>query len=132
MEKTWTGSCACGAVRYEVDVDLSHGTGRCNCTWCAKTRSWGTRVKPDKFRLLDGQDAIVDYSKHEALHHPFCGRCGVRTHYWGHIPEVGGDFVTVLVSTLDAEPADLLEGPIRYFDGRNDNWWNAPNEIRHL
>jgi hypothetical protein len=32
----------------------------------------------------------------------------------------------------DIEPSELAELPVRYIDGRNNNWLSSPDETRHL
>ena len=133
-KKTYHGSCHCGAVRYEADVDLDRGTGKCNCSICWKKRYWSVGMKPADFRLIAGDDSLGDYRFNTMqAHNRFCRICGVAVYGHGHIEAIGGDFVSVSVATLDdLDPADLAAAPVRCMDGRHDNWWNEPAETRHL
>lgn len=135
MLKTYTGSCQCGVVRFEADVDISAGTGKCNCTICAKMRLWSVNATPDAFRLIAGESELTDYrGANPVAHHVFCRNCGVRPFEWVDMPNMSGSkYYNLNVACLDGVDIDeLMSAPVTFYDGLNNNWNETPAETRHL
>jgi hypothetical protein len=139
MQKTYTGSCHCGAVRFEAGFDLASGTNKCNCSICSKSRTWFSIVPGTDFRLLQGAQTLSEYQwtppgkPGPFLHFFFCKTCGVRTHARGEHESFGGVFNAVSVMALDNVDADeLAAAPVNYVDGRNDRFDQRPADIRLL
>ena len=137
--RTHSGSCHCGAFRFQADIDLSQGTSKCNCSICTKARAWFVIVKPDRFRLLSGAEAQAEYQWTPSgkpapfLHYQFCRTCGIRTPGWGEHESFGGKFYFVPVASLDhVDPDELAAAPIRYVDGRHDRFDQPPADTRLL
>ena len=120
-----TGGCHCGAVRFQVDIDLTKGGTRCNCSVCTKTSVTSSIVKPHAFALLSNPADLAAYEWGAKMStRLFCARCGVHCFGRGFLEEVGGDFVSVNLLCLDdVDPAQL---PVIYWDGRHNNWEAGP------
>lgn len=135
-KKTYRGSCQCRQITFEADIDLAAvGTGKCNCTSCFKRRWWSVRVDPESFRALGGEALMSGYKVGETKGHTgFCRGCGVVPYNWVAASEWNpSEYVSVNVAALDGvDPVELIEAPVRYYDGLHDNWWNPPAETRHL
>jgi hypothetical protein len=135
MLKTYTGSCHCGVVRFEADIDISAGTGKCNCTVCTKMRMWAANAEPENFRLVAGEASLIDYvGTNKVAHHLFCKHCGVRPFEWVDVPNLSGrKYYNINVACLDDLNVDeLMAAPITYYDGLHNNWGESPSETRHL
>ena len=95
---TYAGSCHCGKVRFEVDTDLDRVV-RCNCSMCRRRGAVMTRVEPEHFHLLSGEDDLSSYQFHtHTATHYFCRTCGI---YPFHRPRSAPNLYVVNVGCLE-------------------------------
>lgn len=92
---------------------------------------------PDALQVLTGEASLSDDQfGSSSLHHLFRRRrrrCGVRPFARGYLEVLGGDFVSINLACLDEVPDELLAGlPIRYANGRGNDWRHPPAFTRHL
>jgi hypothetical protein len=133
LTKSYKGSCHCGAVRFEADLDLTQTSYRCNCSICRRTRFWAAIAKPDGFRLLAGEADLVRYLFNTRKgEHYFCRHCGVRAFGFRNDTPVGKMYGVNIGCLEDVSDEDQSRIPITYVDGRNDRWQAAPAFFAHL
>lgn len=119
--KTYTGSCHCGAVIFELNADVKKVT-RCNCSICSKKGALHLRISAQHFDLITGKDELSLYQfETQTASHYFCKHCGI--HPFSH-PRIDPEMVSVNVRCLDNTDIDS-EFEIVDFDGRH---WQAAAE----
>jgi len=122
MLKTYSGSCHCGAVKFEADLDLTQNTYRCNCSICRRTRFWPAVAREAAFRLLAGESELTEYLFNTRKNrHYFCRHCGVRPFGVGTETPIGKMFGINLGCLSGVTEEELSRLPIVCVDGRNDS-----------
>jgi hypothetical protein len=113
-------------VRFEAEIARGAEAQTCNCSMCAKTGFVHLIVPENRFRLLQGEEALTRYTFNTGVaQHLFCKHCGVKSFYR---PRSNPDGWSVNLNCLD-EP-DSVDAHITPFDGRN---WEAHGEkLAHL
>jgi hypothetical protein len=114
--KRYEGGCQCGAVAYEVDVDLER-TITCNCSRCQKLGFVLAFTDRGNFELLSGEDALTEYRfAKERISHLFCKTCGVESFAYGERPD-GSALAAINVNCLDGVDPRALTS--QHVDGRS-------------
>ena len=108
------GSCQCGAVAFEADVDISNPVA-CNCSRCRRLGSVLAFTPVASFALLRGQDELTEYTfNRNSIRHQFCSVCGIQPFSFAIAPD-GTPTVAINCNVLDGVDARAL--PARPYDG---------------
>lgn len=107
-EQHYRGGCQCGAVSYDVDVDIDQAV-TCNCSRC-KPMGFVLAFAPrDKFVLNAGEDATTHYSFNTGtIDHRFCSTCGVESFAFGTMPD-GVEMAAINVNCLEGVDPRALD-----------------------
>jgi hypothetical protein len=111
-----SGSCHCGAVRFEAETDLTPVLA-CNCSFCKKRGALWAYVGGDQFKLISGADDLADYQfNKKVIHHTFCKHCGVGAFSNGQ-DESGAEGYGINVRCLDDVDVDTVA--LTPYDGKS-------------
>ncbi|MFL7012431.1 GFA family protein [Enterovibrio norvegicus] len=110
---TFSGSCHCNAVRFEIDTDL-HELTTCDCSICSRKNALMVKVHQSAMRIISGTEQLTTYQFHtHTAEHYFCNICGI---YPFHRKRVTPDYYGVNVYCLEGfDPADI---PVRATVGK--------------
>ena len=108
----YTGSCHCGAVRFEIESDFPELTA-CDCSICRRKNALMVKVPETQFKLLAGEESLTLYQFHtHTAKHYFCKHCGI---YVFHNKRSAPDHYGVNVFCLkDFDPDSV---PVRATEG---------------
>ena len=120
-----TGSCLCGAVKYEAK-DLSDVTA-CHCEQCRKQTGnyWAsTRVQDANLKMIETR-GLKWFRSSESARRGFCGECGSVMFWKGD----GHDYTAVTAGTLDGKTGLKLTEHI-YCDNAGDYYQISDNAAK--
>lgn len=119
--RTYSGSCHCGAVRFEVEAPAEAVVYECNCSICARSGYLHLIVPTADFRLLCGAENLTTYTFNTGVaQHNFCRTCGIKSFY---VPRSDPDGFSVNFRCLDGYAS--VKARIVPFDGQH--WEDAMN-----
>jgi hypothetical protein len=77
MKTTYSGSCHCGRVKFEVDADIDH-VRVCDCSICRKRGALIYRVDEGDLRILTPLEdlTLYEWGSRTAKDY-FCPTCGI-------------------------------------------------------
>ena len=114
--KHYKGGCQCGAVSYEVDVDIDTAI-TCNCSRCQKLGSVLAFAPRTSFSVKSGAADLTEFLfNKKQIQHLFCKVCGIESFAYGKTPD-GTSIAAINVNCLDGVEPRALQ--CKHVDGRS-------------
>ena len=115
------GSCACGAVTFEVTGELK-APDACHCKQCRKQSGhfWVSTAVHRSALALHGEDRLTWYRSSEKVRRGFCATCGSFL-FW---EPIGRDVLGIAMGSLDAPTGVRLEQHI--FTAEKGDYYDLP------
>ena len=116
MKQTYSGSCQCGEISFDVTTDIGEVIS-CNCSRCSRLGALLAAAQAQDFKLKSGESAMAEYQfNRRMIHHYFCPTCGIQPFSRGKGPD-GKDMVMVNVRCLEGVDPNSLT--VKQFDGKS-------------
>ena len=119
------GSCLCGGIRFEIDKvrALTH----CHCVNCRKLTGAAfatyAHVDADKFRLVAGDDMMVEYESSPGSFRKRCKVCGcLAPGKASYLPTV-----SIAAGLLDDDPG--VRPMLHVFTSSCAPWWTITDDL---
>lgn len=121
------GSCLCGAIAYQVDVE-PQPMGHCHCETCRKAHgaafSTVMTVPASAFQWTKGEDQLGGYESSPGKTRHFCTNCGSQ------LIATRADKVLIRAGSIDTEIASRPAVHIWRSDAAN--WYDPKDELPEL
>ncbi|MGO4685458.1 GFA family protein [Hyphomicrobium sp. 2TAF46] len=127
-QKPLSGSCLCGAVRFELRPPI-RDVMVCHCRQCAKWTGYAlaaAAVSPGDFKLVSGENKLRWYSATSEAERGFCDVCGSSL-FWR--PR-DGSRLSVLAGALDPPTGLVISAHI--FVSSKSDYYNISDGILQL
>jgi hypothetical protein len=126
MSSSLSGSCGCGAVRFEVS-EPPVGALVCHCTRCQKrtgtAASTSAAPAPGSVTVTEGEEHLRDWRPPGGLAKTFCAQCG--SHLFARDPDTG-EIRAIRMAAFDEDPG--VRPQARQFVAYAASWEPIPDD----
>ena len=128
--KTLTGTCLCGEVRFEVEPPVKF-CAHCHCSMCRRAHgaafvTW-TGVVAERFRVTQGDTRLQRYESSPEATRSFCSQCGTTLFFESQ--RWAGE-IHIVVSNLQPDHGLIPQAHV-FFDDRAD-WVEIADALPRL
>jgi hypothetical protein len=126
MSPTLSGSCGCGAVRFEISEPLVTAL-YCHCTRCQKRTGTAAqasaRAAPGSVTVTAGEEHLRDWRPPGGMAKTFCAQCG--SHLFARDASTGA-IGAVRMAAIDGDPG--IRPEYRQFVAYAAAWEPIPDD----